>query len=63
MSSKEYDNPELRPTTAKERDLSFWDYTLLWAGMTINLGGFSVGGQLYPNMTPVSIIFPVVVAY
>lgn len=63
MSSKEYDNPELRPTTAKERDLSFWDYTLLWAGMTINLGGFSVGGQLYPNMTPVSIIFAVVVAY
>ncbi len=63
MRQDEYDNPELRPTTLKERDLSFWDYTLLWAGMTINLGGFSVGGQLYPNMTPISIILAVIVAY
>ncbi|MEA3283937.1 MAG: cytosine permease [Synergistota bacterium] len=63
MRLDEYDNPELRPTGDAGRDLSFWDYALLWAGMTINLGGFSVGGQLYPNMTPVSIILAVVVAY
>ena len=59
----QYKNKELAPTTDKDRDLSFWDHALLWAGMTINIGGFAVGGQLYPNLTPVAIIYAVITAY
>ncbi|GAA4650245.1 cytosine permease [Kistimonas scapharcae] len=63
MSCNTLCNDALRPTTDVQRNLSFWDYTLLWAGMTINIGGFAVGGQLYPGLSPVSIILAVIVAY
>lgn len=56
-------NPELLPTKLGEKDLSLLDYTLLWAGMTINIAGFAIGAQLYPNLSPVMIIAGILVAY
>lgn len=38
---------ELLPTKESERTLSLWDYTILWAGMTINIVAFSLGAQYY----------------
>ena len=40
-------SPELLPTQEKERTLSLKDYTILWAGMTINIVAFSLGAQYY----------------
>ena len=39
-------NPELLPTKIEDKNLSLIDYTLLWAGMTINIAGFAIGAQL-----------------
>ncbi|MDR2181953.1 MAG: cytosine permease [Treponema sp.] len=40
-------NPELLPTTEAGRTMSMADYIILWAGMTINIIGFSLGAQYY----------------
>lgn len=40
-------SPELMPTQDSERKLSMADYTILWAGMTINIVAFSLGAQYY----------------
>lgn len=56
-------NKELIPTKDEDRNLKFADYTLLWAGMTINIAGFSVGAQLYPGLSPYMIILGILVAY
>ncbi|MDR1931560.1 MAG: cytosine permease [Spirochaetales bacterium] len=40
-------NPELLPTTDAGRKMSMADYIILWAGMTINIVGFSLGAQYY----------------
>ena len=40
-------SPELLPTKDSERNLSLWDYTILWAGMTINIVAFSLGAQYF----------------
>lgn len=56
-------NPELLPTLDSQRDLSLVDYTLLWAGMTINIAGFAIGAQLYPGLSPLMIIGAILVGY
>ena len=38
---------ELLPTGSKERDMSLFDYIILWAGMTINIVAFSLGAHYY----------------
>lgn len=42
-------NPELLPTKEEDRTMSMPDYFILWAGMTINVVGFSLGAQYYNN--------------
>lgn len=54
---------ELLPSKDEDRDLSLIDYTLLWAGMTINIAGFAVGSQLYPGLNPKMITLGIFVAY
>ncbi|MGD9156339.1 MAG: cytosine permease [Bacillota bacterium] len=56
-------SPELLPTVDSERNLSLLDYTLLWAGMTINIAGFAVGAQLYPGLSPAMIIGAILAGY
>ena len=56
-------NPELLPTKIEDKNLSLIDYTLLWAGMTINIAGFAIGAQLYPNLSPSMISLGILVAY
>ena len=56
-------NPELLPTKIEDKNISLVDYTLLWAGMTINIAGFAIGAQLYPNLSPTMIILGILVAY
>lgn len=67
MNDSKVKNPliseELLPTKDDERDLSLIDYTLLWAGMTINIAGFAVGSQLYPGLSPKMIILGIFAAY
>lgn len=40
-------SPELLPTGESGRTMSLADYFILWAGMTINVVGFSLGAQYY----------------
>ncbi|WP_300673359.1 cytosine permease [Desulfoluna sp.] len=56
-------NKDLLPTTASGRTLSFLDFTLLWAGMTVNIAGFAIGAQLYPQLAPVSVLWAIFGAY
>jgi NCS1 family nucleobase:cation symporter-1 len=56
-------SPDLLPAKDSERDLSLLDFTLLWAGMTINIAGFAIGAQLYPGISPVGILLATGVAY
>ncbi len=56
-------NKDLLPTTPSGRTLSFLDFTLLWAGMTVNIAGFAIGAQLYPQLAPVSVLWAILAAY
>ncbi len=42
-------SPELLPTKDSDRTMSLLDYIMLWAGMTVNIVGFSLGAQYYNN--------------
>ncbi|WP_267523073.1 cytosine permease [Campylobacter sp. MG1] len=44
---KKLRNSELLPTGDDERNMSLFDYTILWSGMTINIVAFSLGAQYY----------------
>lgn len=59
----ELKNEEIMPSEEIDRDLSLFDYTLLWAGMTIGIAGFAVGAQLYPGISPNGIIIATIIAY
>lgn len=56
-------HPEMLPSTSKERDMTYKDFTVLWAGMAINMGVFTVGSQLYPGLSPMAIMLGLMVAY
>ncbi|MEY8338610.1 cytosine permease [Lachnospiraceae bacterium 62-35] len=59
-------SPELLPTKDSERTLSLWDYTILWAGMTINIVAFSLGAQYYnggDGLSPWMLIAVVFIGY
>lgn len=59
-------SPELLPTTDSGRTLSLWDYTILWAGMTINIVAFSLGAQYYnegKGLSPWMLVWVVVLGY
>lgn len=67
---KEHSNslrsPELLPTSDQERTLSLFDYTILWAGMTINIVAFSLGAQYYnggEGLSPWMLILVVILGY
>lgn len=63
MQHHELNNPELMPTRTQDRDINIWDFTMLWAGMTINMGAFTMGAQLYPGLSPMMILGAILVAY
>lgn len=59
-------SPELLPTKDSERNLSLWDYTILWAGMTINIVAFSLGAQYYnggDGLSPWMLVLVVFLGY
>lgn len=59
-------SPELLPAGEKERTLSLLDYTLLWAGMTINIVAFSLGAQYYNSgdgLSPWMLVLVVFIGY
>jgi NCS1 family nucleobase:cation symporter-1 len=49
-------NPELLPSKKKDRDLNTLNFTLLWAGMAIELAGFSGAAQMYPGLSAENIM-------
>lgn len=59
-------SPELLPTKDSGRNLSLWDYTILWAGMTINIVAFSLGAQYYnggDGLSPWMLVLVVFLGY
>lgn len=59
----ELKNSDILPAKDHERNLTLFDFTLLWAGMTIGIAGFAVGAQLYPGISPTGIIWATLAAY
>jgi len=59
----ELKNSDILPSKDSDRNLTLFDFTLLWAGMTIGIAGFAVGAQLYPGISPVGIIWATLAAY
>lgn len=59
-------NPEILPTTDDGRKMSLADYTILWAGMTINIVGFSLGAQYYnggKGLSALTLVMVVLLGY
>lgn len=59
-------NPELLPTNDSERNMSLFDYTILWAGMTINIVAFSLGAQYYnggDGLSPWTMVLVMLIGY
>lgn len=57
---------ELLPTGDKERDMALFDYTILWAGMTINIVAFSLGAQYYnggKGLSPWTLVVVMLIGY
>lgn len=57
---------ELMPTKDSERDMSLFDYIILWAGMTINIVAFSLGAQYYnggKGLSPWTLVVVMLVGY
>lgn len=64
--SKNLRSSELLPTKDGDRNLSLWDYTILWAGMTINIVAFSLGAQYYnggDGLSPWMLVLVVFLGY
>lgn len=60
------DNKELLPTQEADRTMSMADYTILWAGMTINIVAFSLGAQYYDNgngLSPWMMVLVMMIGY
>lgn len=59
-------NPEILPTTDDGRTMSLADYTILWAGMTINIVGFSLGAQYFnggKGLSAMTLVLVVLLGY
>lgn len=59
-------NKDLLPTLDSNRNMSLLDYTLLWAGMTIDIVAFSLGSQYYNNghgLSPWSMVLAMFLGY
>lgn len=57
---------QLMPTEEAERTMSLFDYTILWAGMTINIVAFSLGAQYYnggKGLSPWTLVFVMLIGY
>lgn len=57
---------ELLPTKDDERDMSLFDYIILWAGMTINIVAFSLGAQYYnggKGLSPWTLVIVMLIGY
>lgn len=60
------ENKELLPPLDSERTMSLGDYTILWAGMTINIVGFSLGAQYYnggKGLSPWTVVWVMLLGY
>lgn len=56
MSQMQLKSPDLLPTRNRDRDLGFFSFTILWAGMALELAGFMTAAQLYPGAPPTNIL-------
>lgn len=66
QNSDKLRSPELLPAKDSERTLSMGDYTILWAGMTINIVAFSLGAQYYnggDGLSPWMLVLVVFLGY
>lgn len=56
-------NAELLPTKEEHKDIKFWDYAFIWGGMAINMGAFTMGAQYYPGLSPLDLIWAILIGY
>ena len=66
MDDKILQSKELMPTDNSERNMSLFDYTILWAGMTINIVAFSLWAQYYnggKGLSPWTMVVVMLIVY
>lgn len=66
MNDEKLRSKELMPTNDSDRNMSLFDYTILWAGMTINIVAFSLGAQYYnggEGLSPWTIVAVMLIGY
>ena len=56
-------NPALLPTSLEKRKLSMADYMVVWGCMVVNMGGFTMGAQFVPRMSPYMFVLAILCAY
>lgn len=61
MSSNNLVNEHTRPTTDADRDVGFWDYVILWGGIAVSMGSFTVAAQLFPGLSPLKILASILI--
>lgn len=56
-------NPALLPAPPEKKTVKMLSYTLVWCGMVINMGGFTMGAQFVPALSPYKFLLAIMVAY
>ena len=56
-------SPALLPTKPEMRKLTMAGYIIIWAAMVTNMGGFTMGAQFVPALSPMMFVLVILVAY
>jgi len=56
-------SPALLPTKPEMRKISMAGYIILWAAMVTNMGGFTMGAQFVPALSPLTFVLVILIAY
>ena len=56
-------SPALLPTKPENRKMNLPNYTIIWAAMVINMGGFTLGAQFVPALSPYAFLLVILLAY
>ena len=54
---------QLAPTQESERNVSSWDMFITWTAIAVNIGGFALALSLYPQFSPLTILWAFFLGY
>ena len=51
------------PTQESEKNVSSWDMFITWTAIAVNIGGFALALSLYPQFSPLTILWAFFLGY